>query len=396
MKHLLTSLLLLATLASYPSIALPRAGQTTIDETQREAILDSCRGYLEERLEREAFPGASAALILPDGSLITCAVGMASIDEEREMKAEDRMLSGSIGKTYFSAAALQLAGEGKLDLDAEVATWFEGVEWYTHVPNGGEITIRQLMRHQTGLPRWVFARGIWDTLLDDPDKVWPVEERLSFVAAQEPLFAPGRAWAYSDTNYLLLGAVLEKVSKKTAYQLVKEKLLVPSGLKDTIPSDRRELPGVIQGYSRSLRQFGVPERVIEDGRFFVNPQFEWCGGGFANTPADLARWAKILYTGKAFEGDYLDELLDAVPLPGARRGYGLGVFVSETELGDLVGHDGFMTGYLSTMGWFPELEVAAAFQMNTDDGRKLGVPQHLVLRDLARFVKVELDEEKKE
>lgn len=393
MKHLLAVFPFIALLTS-SSFASPRPVQEAIDETHREAILQSCRDYLEEKLDSEAFPGASAALILPDGSLVTCAVGLASIEEERELKVEDRMLSGSIGKTYFSAAALYLAGAGKLDLDAKVATFFEGVEWYTHVPNGAEITVRQLMRHQTGLPRWVFARDFWDTLLGDPDKVWTVEERLAYVADQDPLFAPGEAWAYSDTNYLLLGAILEKVSKKTVYELVKEKLLGPLALKDTIPSDRRKLPGVIQGHSRALPQLGVPERVMQDGQFVFNPQFEWCGGGFANTPGDLARWAKFLYTGKAFEGEYLDELLDTVPVPGQRRGYGLGVFVSETELGDLIGHDGFMPGYLSTMGWFPELEVAAAFQMNTDDGRGLGVPQHLVLRDLARFAKRELEERK--
>lgn len=365
-----------------------------IDGARRAAILEACGGYLEKKLEQEAFPGASAALILPDGSLLTCAVGLASIADERAMTPADRMLAGSIGKTYFSAAALRLVAAEELDLEAKVASFFEGVDWYTKVPNGAVITVRQLLRHQTGLPRWVFSDELWQRLLGEPDHVWSVEERLAYVAEEPPLFAPGEGWAYSDTNYVLLGAILEKVSGKTVYELVEASLLEPLELEDTIPSDRRELPRMAEGYARLLSQLGVPERVIQDGRFVFNPQFEWCGGGFATTPADLARWAKALYTGKAFEGDYLDALLDTVPIPGQRgRRYGLGVFVSETELGDLVGHDGFMPGYASTMGWFPELRVAAAFQMNSDDARKLGVPQHLVLRDLARLVKAELERE---
>ena len=110
--------------------------------------------------------------------------------------------------------------------------------------------------------------------------------------------------------------------------------------------------------------------MIDNGMFVFNPAMEWCGGGFASTSADLARWAKILFSGSAMEGDYL-KIMTATPAdasallgPGAR--YGLGVIIRETELGPALGHDGGFPGYSSTTAYFPQHQISAAFMYNTD------------------------------
>jgi len=127
----------------------------------------------------------------------------------------------------------------------------------------------------------------------------------------------------------------------------------------------------------------MPERIIEEGVFHYNPQFEWCGGGYASSASDLARWAALLYGGEAFEGDYLRTMLEAVPVaPDSKTRYGLGVFVRDTELGPLYGHDGVMTGYTATMGYLPEKRIAFALMLNTDDGRVLGRPLHRAALEL--------------
>jgi len=119
------------------------------------------------------------------------------------------------------------------------------------------------------------------------------------------------------------------------------------------------------GYAGPASPFGADEVILPDGRFVINPQFEWAGGGFASTAADLARWARALYTGKAFDPSLLPTMLQGVP---ARRGlgrYGLGVIISDTPLGPRLGHSGFFPGYLTEMVYFPVLDLAVAIMVNT-------------------------------
>ena len=98
------------------------------------------------------------------------------------------------------------------------------------------------------------------------------------------------------------------------------------------------------------------------------------------------------YRGEAFEGPYLESMLDSVPVrPGAPTEYGLGVFTRETPLGALHGHDGVMTGYLATMGYLPEQEIAVCVMLNTDDSRALGQPLGRVAVELATVAVEELE-----
>ncbi|MFQ5506420.1 MAG: serine hydrolase domain-containing protein [Planctomycetota bacterium] len=352
-------------------------------------ILERCRAELEKVHARSDFPGGSAALALPDGTELTFTVGLASARDEVELSTKDRMLSGSIGKTYVAAAALHMIQAGELSLDDKAEKFF-AEEWFKRIPNAKDITLRQLLRHQSGIPRYVLVPGFWKVLLKDKDKVWKPEELLSHVLDKPARFPAGKGWSYADTNFILVGMILERVSGSEIHDYIQQHFLEPHGLEDTIPSDRRELPGLVQGHVGMFRSLGVPERVLEEGVFVFNPQFEWCGGGYLNTALDLARWARILYSGKAFDGEYLKTMLDAVPADGLGAGtkYGIGVIVRKTEAGTLLGHDGVFPGYQSTMGYFPGLGIAAAVQINRDGG--IRTPMHRMLVTFATIAKKEL------
>jgi D-alanyl-D-alanine carboxypeptidase len=126
--------------------------------------------------------------------------------------------------------------------------------------------------------------------------------------------------------------------------------------------------------------------MIAGGKFVINPQFEWCGGGMASTAEDLARWAKALYEGRAFDRSLLPEMLNGVPAKlGPEASYGLGVIIRPTRLGTSYGHSGFFPGYITEMIYFPEQKIAVAVQVNTSVPRATGGP-------LSRFV-IELAEE---
>lgn len=362
--------------------AQPRAPAAATSLVERTA--SRARPVLEALLAR-GIPGASLALVLPDGAELTLALGTDEPQGGRPLTPADRLLSGSIGKTYVSAAALLLAHEGRLDLDELVAARFEGEdpEWVRRVPNAGRVTLRQLLSHRSGIPEYVYQAAFARDLAD-PERTWRPEDLLAYVHDLEPLFAPGAGWAYADTNYILVGMALERASGRRFYDLVRERLLAPHGLVDTIPTDGRRLPGVVQGHVVLGRQLGVPERTLAGGVFVFNPQFEWCGGGWASTPADLARWARILYDGRAFDGPYLAALLEPTPAPALGRGarYGLGAILRDGAAGKSLGHDGFMPGYLGTMAWYPEHRIAGALLLDSDDARALRRPLAAVLDEV--------------
>lgn len=332
------------------------------------------------------FPGASAAVSLPDGTVIPLTVGEADTVKHIPMDPSHRMLQGSVGKTYFAALAMRLIGEGRLDLEAKVSTYLGHLPWYARIPNAAGITVRHLMTHTSGVMRYEFKDAFTTDLTAQPDKHWQPEELLAYVLDEDASFVQGEGWEYSDTNFILLGMIMEEITGRACYDLIQEQFLDPLGLKNTVPSSSRTIPGLIQGYAGPANAFGGTDEVIlPDGRFVINPQFEWAGGGFASTPEDLARWARALYTGGAFDGALLPLMLEGVPArlgPGSR--YGLGVILTDTPAGPSQGHSGFFPGYLTEMAYFPDLDVAVALQVNTSVGRALGRSPVSVLVELAQ------------
>lgn len=332
------------------------------------------------------FPGANAAVSLPDGTVIPLAVGEADTVKHLAMTPAAVMLQGSVGKTYFAALAMQLMGEGKLDLETQVSTYLGHIPWYGRIPNADGITVKHLMTHTSGVMRYEFKPAFTTDLSAQPDKHWEPAELLAYVLDEEASFAPGEGWEYSDTNFILLGMIMEEITGEKCYDLIRERLLAPLSLEETLPSSSRVIPGLIQGYAGPQNPFGGRDEVVlPDGRFVINPQFEWAGGGFASTATDLAKWARALYTGEAFDADLLPIMLDGVPaLLGQGSRYGLGVILRDTPAGPSQGHSGFFPGYLTEMAYFPDLDVAVSVQVNTSVGRALGRSPFSVLVELAQ------------
>ena len=146
---------------------------------------------------------------------------------------------------------------------------------------------------------------------------------------------------------------------------------------------------MVQGYAGPNNPFGGTDAMIQTGKFVINPQFEWTGGGYASTAEDLARWAKMIYEGKAFSADLLPQVLDGVaaPMLGRETKYGLGVIIRQTSVGTAYGHSGFFPGYMTDMMYFPEQKIAVAVQVNTSVSRSLGKPLARVLVEAMEVIK---------
>ena len=347
-----------------------------------------------------AFPGATLAVGLADGRLLELAVGVADMAAATSMPPDARMPSGSIGKTFVSALTLHLAERGVLHLDDRLAGWLGEAPWFDRLPNGDTITLRQLLNHSSGLIDHVFdpesgfaayfrqqaGAGSLDRGLDP-------EALVAFVLDRAPLFAPGEGFHYSDTNYILLGLVIERASGERYYDLLNERMLEPLALNATAPLIDRRIHGLPQGYApQSHELFGVPIEVRGPDGLVFDPSVEWTGGGLVTTSSDLVRWALALFGGRVLGRESLDAMIQSIAVPevpevsaGPPLGYGLGIGVTRMAGALAYRHGGFFPGYSSMLAYFPRYGLAIAMQINSDTA---DVEDHL--EALAALVVAEL------
>jgi D-alanyl-D-alanine carboxypeptidase len=356
----------------------------TAAATDSPALRARLQAVIDDWQKAGKFAGATVGVVLADGKSFGLAAGYSDLRAKTPMRPTDLMLSGSVGKTYAAAVAMQLVKEGKFALDDKIEKYLGREPWFSRLPNAKDITIRQLMTHTSGLVRYEFKDQFTKDLTANPDKVWKPRELVAYILDSQAPFEAGKGWDYSDTNYIVLGMIMEKVTGKKFYDLAQKRVLAPLKLANTRPSASRTIKGLVQGYAGPDNPFGGKDAVLENGKFIINPQFEWTGGGFASTTEDLARWAKMMYEGKGFPPAMLPEMLNGVsaPMLGRETKYGLGVIIRPTRAGLTYGHSGFFPGYMTDMMYFPELKVAVAVQVNTSVPQNLGKSLGRVLVEL--------------
>lgn len=368
------SLTLVATMLGATSVEI--SAQTAqpspnTSEAQLKRIRESTQAKLDQLHAAAGFPGATIGFVLPDGRSGSVSTGVSDLATKRPLVPTDLMLAGSIGKTFVAAVMIQLAQEGKVNLDDKIAHWFKADPWFARLPNAKDITIRMLLNHSSGIANHADDDKFYIALAVNPDRVWKYEDLIGFALNKKPLFAAGKSFAYADTNYILVGMIIERVTGTTLYAEVTRRFLRPLGLDHIVPQEGRIIPGVVNGYSSFGILAGPKGAMIVDGKFTINPQVEWAGGGFASTAEDLARWAKALYGGDLIQKSFMDQMLTGIKT-GEVDLYGLGVEISEGRWGKSYGHDGLFPGYVAAMAYFPQHQVAVAVQVNTDREKQVG------------------------
>ncbi len=382
-RHLNSSLLITAIVLTF----------TVFGSAQDIAPANALRAELQSKLDEwhkaGKFPGATLGVALANGDSFGLAVGYSDRDAKTPMKANDRMLAGSTGKMFAAATALQLIKDGKIGLDDNIEKYLGKEVWFKRLPNASEVTVRMLMNHTSGLVRYEFKKEFTDFLTANPMKTWTPEERLAYLFDEKPPFDAGKGWDYSDTNYIVLGMIIERVTGKKFYDEARKRFIKKFKLDGTIAQESPVMPGVVQGYAGAANPFGGKDAMIDNCKFVVNPQLEWTGGGWASTTHDLARWAKLYFEGKAFDNSLMSQVLDGVaaPMLGRETKYGLCLIIRKTTSGTTYGHSGFFPGYLTDVMYFPEQKIAIAVQVNTSVGQNLGKPLGRVLVEALEVIK---------
>lgn len=333
------------------------------------------RDVLDTFRQNHGIPGATAAIALADGRIVTAATGLADVEAGVPMSPETRMPAASIGKSFVAMTALALESDGRLSRSDFVSAHLEDRDWFDRLPNHATMRLGDLMRHGAGLPDHVHVEAFQAEMgrrMASGGAAFTPEEAIAFVLDAPPLFPAGEGWAYTDTGYLLLGLVIEAAGRGAYYDIVTERFLAPLALASTRPSDRPALPGLAVGYVAEDNPFGLPPRTMDEaGTLVWDPGMEWTGGGFASTSRDLAAWGRALFGGTAMEAPYLDRLLDGIPTspeaPGILYGAGVAIY-ADTPRGPVYGHGGWIPGYVSSLRHYADHAMTVAFQINTDVG----------------------------
>ena len=232
-KFLLATILFL----SFNSLAFSQ----TAAKSDVNSLLPKLQTKLDEWHKSGKFAGATLGVCLADGKCFGLATGYSDLEAKTPMKPTDLMLAGSVGKTFAAVLALQLVKDGKINLDDKIEKYLGKEVWFNRLPNAKDITVRQLMNHSSGLVRYEFNPKFLTDIKASPDKIWKPEELIAYLFDTKANFEAGKDWDYSDTNYIVLGMIIEKVTGKKYYDLArKTNLETIHNFKNTFPQDRRE------------------------------------------------------------------------------------------------------------------------------------------------------------
>lgn len=266
--------------------------------------------------------GASAAVDTIDGSW-SGASGAAGFDGN-VVTTCDRFRIYSITKVYTAAIAMQLVEQGLLALDDRVA------RWYPALPNAERIAIRDLLAHTSGLFDYLGDADVWNARM----QAWDHDALIAEAAGHPAAFAPGMAFDYSNTNYLVLGRIIERVTGDTYVAQLHHRILDPLELHETFLEGEDAMTGRLVAGSSLGPEGPHPYE-------FVHPSLAWSAGGLVATAADVMRFAHALFEARLVGASSLQAMMTAVTLAtGEPAPYGLGLQVIDSPWGPYVGKAG--------------------------------------------------------
>jgi D-alanyl-D-alanine carboxypeptidase len=328
-------------------------------------------------------PGLSVALGIGDEVAWTGTDGYSDVLRRIPVGRNDRFGVGSITKTFVARVILQLVDEGKLDLDKTPADYLDQ-PIIGEIYNTDTATLRHLLNHQSGIPTWEFQkdwipRGRGARM--DIGHIWGKTETLEYCTKKllPATNDPGVAYSYSNTNYTILGLIIEAVTGNDAAAEIRSRILEPLGLENTFLESFEEIPGgYVNHYHYATPAFqeaaGIHEEFVEIHPYFVestvgNLSPEWTAGGIVSSASDLVRWARSIRDGELLSPSMQEEAFTYYPpeIGRSRRSrYMQGISRTEGFYEDYAafGHSGGTLGFTAYMYWLEETDVIVVMLAN--------------------------------
>jgi D-alanyl-D-alanine carboxypeptidase len=349
------STLLLLLLSLVPACAEP----DPVDTTDHPASGELSSGAIDPRLARALHTsleqgiaaqhalGAAVAIVVPGQGVWEGACGLDGVGG-RALTVDELYPIGSVTKTFTAVVILQLVEEGKLSLHATLSTW------YPHFPGASEIHVSDLLQHTSGIADYGGD--------PDADGTQPIahEHILDWPATQPLHFRPGTSWEYSNTNYILLGLIAERVTGQRYATLVHARVIDRIGLTHTFLDGDDVIPSrVVRGSSN------VHGTFVDRGR--TDPSWAWSAGALVSTLDDQVRFVEALHDGELLTPTSMSAMKRGVQMTDAPPGflYGLGLEWGPTQWGTFYEHPGIFQDVKSVSGDFPGAGVAVIAYANT-------------------------------
>ncbi|WP_215814146.1 serine hydrolase [Pimelobacter sp. 30-1] len=297
-------------------------------------------------------PGVAVGVWGKDGEYVAAA-GVADRATGAPMRTDLFHRIGSVTKTFTVTALLVLVDQGRVDLDDPVDRYVDGV------PAGDRITLRQLAGMTSGLDDYTFTPDFVPDYLADPAAGMEPASLVARIKGTAPRFAPGSEVAYSNTNTVLLGMVIEKVTGQELAEVIAELVTAPLGLGDTVLPTGTEIPDPHARGTTNQTADGSLQDVTD-----WNPSWAWAAGAMTSTMEDLRIWAPALAKGTLLSPALQAERLRTRPLAedADGAGYGLGLF----DVNGWIGHNGSLPGYKTVVVYLPEADLTLVAMTNTD------------------------------
>jgi len=349
-------------------------------------LADKLQMALQDAVENPdtKFPGVLLYISSPKLGTWAGAAGLSNIKTDTAMRSDDKFRAGSIMKPFISVVILQLVEEGRFSLDDPMtAVLPESVT--SRFSESDKITVRMLLNHTSGIPEWLTGAMIGKITVN-PQRIWEVDEYFDVAAAQEPYFPSGEGWRYSNTDYNLLGLVIDKSTKRSWREEVRERIISPLKLENT----RLPEPGdvsISDNHAHGYLDMGG--KLMDFTK--IDSSMAGAAGGHAliTTTVDLARFLNAVLEGELFQKTgTLDEMLafvdvpEAVEMSGNAVGYGLGLMrlLLPGDI-EMIGHAGGTGGFASFIYFLPDQNLTVSGMMTnmTSDQNKILLPAFEIL-----------------
>lgn len=334
----------------------------------------------------KGIPGISAAVVSNNEVLCSGVAGAANQLTGNPIRPDLLFGLGSITKTFITVVILQLVEEGTLQLHHTVEQVLGTV--VRGVPNANSATIAQLLNHTSGIPSWeddpVWIReGRGQSL--DVGRIWGKHDTLAYILCHQPLAASSKNYSYANTNYTLLGMMIETVTGHDVTSEIRARIHRPLGLHDIYLEGFESLPThrLHHRYHWATTAFrrdaglAAPFSEITSDQIDAtgsNLSVEWTAGGIVASAVDLARHGAGLRNGRLLSAPSMEYLLQWSPVrPGAQVGHGVFRWTYPDGLA-VVGHDGNVLGFSAVLYWFEDVDIVVAAQCNVGSTHSGEVP----------------------
>jgi len=334
-----------------PTTSRPSSDQTTASKYA--ASLKRGKSRVAERRDLKAilqelvdagYPGALAAKTDKDGNAVGATAGKGNLATGEAPPLDGEVRIGSNTKTLVAGLGMKMVEEGKVKLDEPVETYLPGLIKGQGV-DGKKITVRQLLQHTSGLPEYIDESAV-DYFGTRNDYVSP-RDLLDTALARPAQFAPGAKFAYTNTNYIVLGLLAERVGKRPIAEQIETKIVKPLGLKHTY------MPGPGEKTLRGKHPRGYHTRDNKPGKLEditdLNPSMAWTAGAMVSTPSELNKFAQSIHDGTLLRQSSIAEMKKGVSVPEIGGEYGLGIYSQKLSCGVAWGHNGGIPGYATSV-----------------------------------------------